>query len=247
MSTVKRTGGNYDIYVNSGAGNLTVHGNLVVVGAATYVESTNSYVTDAIVQLNQGEAGSTVTSGKSGLEIDRGSGTKAYWLFNEVAGGWGANIGASYTTVQAADPVNAQDVVTKNYLLSIGGAAAGSTYNIQYKSSGGGLAGSNNFNYYYSNGNVALGNTFIANNATIGTFSNNDLTLYADGTGHVFLQDVLKMQFVTDPTPSNVASTVQILANTPGSGGTGLYFVNSSGSDELISKKKATVLALIFG
>jgi hypothetical protein len=246
MSTVKRTGGNYDIYVNSGAGNLTVHGNLVVVGAATYVESTNSYVTDAIVQLNQGESGSTVTSGKSGLEIDRGSGTKAYWLFNEVAGGWGANIGASYTTVQAADPVNGHDVVTKNYLLTIGGAAAGAEHNVQYNT-GGGLSGDNNFNYYHANGNVVLGNTLVANNATIGTYNNTDLTLYADGTGHVFLQDVLKMQFITDPTPSNVASTVQLLANTPGSGGTGLYFVNSSGSDELISKKKATVLALIFG
>jgi len=125
-------------------------------------------------------------------------------------------------------------------------AAGGSTNNIQYNSSTV-LTGSSNFNYFAANGNVQVGTTLIANNSTIGTYNNTDLVLYADGTGHLFVQDVIKMQYQTGATPTNVASTVQLLANTPGSGGSGLFVVNSSTSDELATKAKALVYSIIFG
>jgi len=46
--------------------------------------------------------------------------------------------------------------------------------------------------------------------------------------------------------PSAIATTQIIYANTPGSGGTGLYIRDSTISDELVSKTKAIVFGIIF-
>jgi hypothetical protein len=128
-----------------------------------------------------------------------------------------------------------------------GGAAvaAGSINNIQYNS-GSVLAGSNNFNYFSSNGNVQIGTTLISNTGIITTTTSSDLILNSLGSGTTYLKDTLKLDYQSGSTPTNVSNTVQMLANTPGGGGTGLFVVNSNGSDELINKTKATVLALIF-
>ena len=79
--------------------------------------------------------------------------------------------------------------------------------------------------------------------------SNQDLTLTSNGTGAVVIDDVLSFSgMASDPT-----ATVQtkIYNKTAGGGGTGLYFRNSSiGSGavgELISKSKATALAIALG
>jgi hypothetical protein len=79
--------------------------------------------------------------------------------------------------------------------------------------------------------------------------SNGDLELVANGTGHVVINDILTFSAAAS-TPS--ADTVTKLYNkTAGGGGTGLYFINSnisSGTEgELISKKKATALAIALG
>lgn len=128
-----------------------------------------------------------------------------------------------------------------------GGAATagGNNNNVQYNS-GGVVVGSNNFNYFSSNGNVQIGTTLIANTGIISTTTSSDLILNALGSGTTYLKDTLKLDYQSGSTPTNVSSTVQMLANTPGGGGTGLFVVNSNGSDELVSKTKATVLALIF-
>jgi hypothetical protein len=79
--------------------------------------------------------------------------------------------------------------------------------------------------------------------------SNQDLTLTANGTGSVVIEDVLTFSG-TASTPT--ATTITKLYNkTAAGGGTGLYFINSnisSGTEgELISKKKATALAIALG
>ena len=99
---------------------------------------------------------------------------------------------------------------------SISGSADGfrnRLYNVQFNNSGS-FGGENNFSYY-ANGNVVVGTTLIANNSIISTFSNNDLVLNAKGTGVVAVKNIMKLQFQTGSTPTNVASTVQLLANTP--------------------------------
>jgi hypothetical protein len=47
-------------------------------------------------------------------------------------------------------------------------------------------------------------------------------------------------------TPANVANSVALYSNVTGSGGTGLYFTSASANDELVSKSKAIVFAIIF-
>jgi hypothetical protein len=52
--------------------------------------------------------------------------------------------------------------------------------------------------------------------------------------------------FGNTATPANVANSVALYSNVTGSGGTGLYFTSSSAADELVSKSKAIVFAIIF-
>ena len=241
MASTKRVSGNYDIY----ADNTTIHGNVKIVGTSANVYVANSTIEDNTIIVNNGEIGAGVTAGTAGLEVARGTLTNAKWLFTEnTTPYFGGSVNGSLINIRAADPLALSDVVTKNYLLSVGSVAGGTDRTIQYNNSTQ-LAGDAQFKYY-SNGNVVLGNTLIANTATVGTFSNNDLTLYADGTGHVKVDDVLIMTFQSGSTPTNVSNTVQLLANTPAGGGTGLYIVNSNYSDELVSKRKATWLGIVF-
>jgi len=52
--------------------------------------------------------------------------------------------------------------------------------------------------------------------------------------------------FANTATPANVANSVAVYSNVVGSGGTGLYFTSASANDELVSKGKAIVYAIIF-
>lgn len=79
--------------------------------------------------------------------------------------------------------------------------------------------------------------------------SNQDLLLTANGTGSVVIEDVLTFSgAASTPTADTVT---KVYNKTAGGGGTGLYFINqniSSGAEgELISKKKATALAIALG
>jgi len=79
--------------------------------------------------------------------------------------------------------------------------------------------------------------------------SNANLTLASNGTGDVVINDTLTFSAAAS-TPSATAVT-KLYNKTAGGGGTGLYFINSnisSGTEgELISKKKATALAIALG
>jgi hypothetical protein len=78
--------------------------------------------------------------------------------------------------------------------------------------------------------------------------TNADLTLSANSSGSVVIDNILTFSGAAS-TPT--ATTVTKLYNkTPAGGGTGLYFINSQVSateGELISKKKATALAIALG
>jgi hypothetical protein len=52
--------------------------------------------------------------------------------------------------------------------------------------------------------------------------------------------------FANTATPANVANAVALYSNVTGSGGTGLYLTSASEYDELVSKSKAIVFAIIF-
>ena len=79
--------------------------------------------------------------------------------------------------------------------------------------------------------------------------SNQDLALTANGTGEIVISPVLTFTVGT-ANPTATTST-KVYNKTAGGGGTGLYFKNSninSGTEgELISKSKATALAIALG
>ena len=238
MSSTKRVSGNYDIYTDL----LTVHGNLKIIGSSANVTVANSFTTDNTIYLNAGETTAGVSAGTAGIEISRGTSANANWVFTETGTFWSGKINGALLNIRAASPVTNDDVVTKGYLISTGGTASGSDRNVQFNNAGV-IGGSNGFSFY-SNGNVSIGNTLISNSSIIQSTGSNDLVLDAGGTTHI--KDTVKLSYQSGATPTNVASTVQLLANTPGEGGSGLYIVNSNYSDELISKRKATWLGLVF-
>jgi hypothetical protein len=54
------------------------------------------------------------------------------------------------------------------------------------------------------------------------------------------------LQLADTATPGSVANTTVLYGNVAGSGGTGVYFVDGSTADELVSKSKAIVFGIIF-
>jgi hypothetical protein len=75
--------------------------------------------------------------------------------------------------------------------------------------------------------------------------TNGNLTLTANGTGEVVIDKALAMPYLGS-TPVAAGFTNKIYTNTPGSGGSGVFFVNTTYSDELVSKTKAIVYGIIF-
>ena len=79
--------------------------------------------------------------------------------------------------------------------------------------------------------------------------SNSNLTLTANGTGSIAINNVLT--FSSNASTPTAASVTKLYSKTVGGGGTGVFFINSavgsSTEDELISKKKATALAIALG
>tara|TARA_B110000503_G_scaffold103755_1_gene154860 strand:+ start:587 stop:1852 length:1266 start_codon:yes stop_codon:yes gene_type:complete len=83
---------NYKVAVQAGgtitldtglSGKTVVNGNLEVKGTTTTVDSANVTIKDNIIILNQDEQDDKVTLGTSGIEIERGSGTNARWVYDE--------------------------------------------------------------------------------------------------------------------------------------------------------------------
>jgi len=242
MPSIKRVQGDYDIFANA----VRINGDLIVVGTSSSSSSNNSVLIDTILTLNGDESGFGVTSGFSGLNIDRGQFPNATWLFSEAGTYWSGQINEAYINIRAALPNDLDDVVTKRFLYESGNAisAAGSVRAVQFKNDDSFLGASNQF-FSYANNTVQIGNILVANSSTITTFNNNDLTI--NSSAKLFIKDVVKMEFQTNPTPPNdVPNTTQLFAQEPSTGGSGVYIVNSKGPDELVSSRRALWLGLVF-
>ena len=252
---------------------LRVLGDFVVDGTNTTLNTASLSVEDAQIILARNNSGTDVDAG---IMINR-SGQTGYQANNNVAFYWneGDNVFKAVATtsdgsgstitdtalanIRAASPTSGDDVATKTYVDN----TAASTVNIAGDDSSvvsiGGSADTLQL----------LGGTNISNTTVVGadsiTFnldrdlngidsistdrSNQDLLLTANGTGSVVIEDVLTFSGAAS-TPTATAVT-KIYNKTAAGGGTGLFFINSavkSGTeDELISKSKATALAIALG
>jgi hypothetical protein len=95
-------------------------------------------------------------------------------------------------------------------------------------------------------GGAIIDEIAITENFITTTNSNNNLELRASGTGVVLIDDVLGLNNQgADPTSTSGMNKIYS-KGTVGTGGTGVYFKNTTQSGELISSKKALLYALLF-
>jgi hypothetical protein len=244
---------------------VVIRGNLDVQGTQTVIDSQTLEIEDAVLVLARNNSGTDIDSG---IKIDRGGqGNDALFYWNEGDDTFKAVTSAAQTSTQvtdtalanimAASPTNDNHVATKGYVATqIGGITiAGDDSTVITV-----VTATNVLNFAGSNGittaatepdtlTISLGRN-LDNIDTISTDrSNQDLTLTSNGTGAVVINDVISFSgMATDPTAT---AQTKLYNKTAGGGGTGLYFRNSNiGSGavgELISKSKATALAIALG
>jgi hypothetical protein len=99
---------------------------------------------------------------------------------------------------------------------------------------------------------IATGNTVVpgGSNTAVqfnnsGTFGGNAAFAFDYATSRLTINGTTALGYSSVP-PTSVANTATMVANTAGSGGTGIYFTNGSNQDELVSKSKAIVFSIIF-
>ena len=245
-----------------------VQGDLVVDGTRTELNTTTMSIEDKFIEVNRGN--STADSEDSGIFFNRGTSNHGllYWDAGDDEFQLGTSTNAPSVTaitnmtlgnLAIAEPAQSDHAATKSYV----DATSASTIRIAGDdSSVVSLGGS-------ADTLQLLGGTNISNTTVVGadsiTFnlnndltgitsitsdaSNGNLTLATNGTGDVVIDDTLTFSAAaSDPTATSVT---KIYNKTVGGGGTGLFFINSAVNSgtagELISKSKATALAIALG
>ena len=247
-----------------------VEGNLEVKGTQTSVDSTSLKVEDNFIIVARNNSGPADID--AGIMVERGAANNAAFYWNEgddvfkavttttTAGSNNAIADTALAKVRVGEPSNSSDAATKNY---VDAQVSGGGFNISFRgddstvvavASGNtvDIAGGDNIRTVASEPDtvtVHLGTTLTNISSISSASSNANLTLASNGTGDVVINDTLTFSAAAS-TPAATAIT-KIYNKTAAGGGTGLYFVNSaikSGTeDELISKSKATALAIALG
>jgi hypothetical protein len=234
VKSTKRISGDYEIYAGANvagnySGTVRVYGNLDVVGNTTYIESTNTQIKDALITLNQGETGAGVTVVYSGVEVERGSSPNVIIRWNEGTGKWElTNDGSTYVPIALGST-----------------SVSGADTQVQFNDGGAAFGGNVNFTYNKTTNTLTAGGV-VVNNYTISTdVTNQNLVLDPNGIGAVVINATVKLADQgSDPVAS--ASNNYVYSKTPSVGGSGVFFVNTTDSGELVSTKKARRYALIF-
>ena len=228
MAEIKRVNDQYKITAPS----IILDGNVQVTGSSTSVDVITSVISDTSIILNAGETGSGVSTlgSTAQIVIDRGTLPDVALRWNEAIDSWQiTSDGSTYADL----------------LTGSGGvvAAAGSDTYVQYND-GGFLGAEANFAYDYTNNLLYVGNVTIGNNAITSNTTNGNIALNANGTGTVNISTATALTF-QGSAPGSTASLTKFYAATPGAAASGLYFVNTVDSDELVSKKKAIMFGLV--
>ena len=252
-----------------------VSGDLIVDGTSTTLNTATLTIEDPIIRLAKNNTNTVDTD--SGILIERGVDNNAAFYWNEgdtsfkavltTSDGTGTSItDTSLANIRVAEPLNSSDAATRNYVdtevSAIGGAfsinftgddsttvavASGNTVDI---------AGGSNISTAASETDtldtvtINLNNDLTNITSITSDASNGNLELVANGTGGIVINNVLTFSG-TESTPAIDSSIPKLYHKTAAGGGTGVFFVNSDVSateeGELISKKKATALAIALG
>ena len=280
MAKTLRTSGDYTIKTGSGSGGSNsvifdskttrVKGDLIIDGTQTVIDTATLQVDDPIIKLSRNNSGSDVDSG---IMINRdgiGNNAAIYWnegddVFRAVtttSDGSGTSItDTALARLQVAEPSASSDAATRNYVDS---AISGGSFSIGFTgddsttvavTSGNtvDIAGGSNISTTAAEPDtitINLDNNLTNIHSITNSSTNADLTLSANSSGSVVIDDVMTFNANRSGDPS-ATSVTKIWAQTPGGGGTGIYFNNTSVSSgaagEMISKSKATALAIALG
>ena len=277
MAKNLRTSGNYTIKAGSGSGGsndiildsraVIVKGDLDIEGNNTVIDTTSLTIEDPIIILSRNN--STPSDVDAGILINRGAANNAaiYWnegddVFKAVTttsdGTGNAIADTALARLQIGEPTSGSDAATKTYVDSASGAfslkVAGDDSTAITVASGQllqfvGASGISTAGSEPDTITISLGNNLTDINSIDTGSSNGDLILRANGTGNVVIDDTLTFSAMASD-PKATAQTI-LYNKTAGGGGTGLFFRNSNiGSGavgELISKSKATALAIALG
>ena len=272
--TVK-AGAGYD----SGSGTNTIRldaryvripGDLTVEGTQTVIDSQTLSVEDQFIEVNRNN--STAGTEDSGLLFNQGSSTNQILYYDAdqsefVIGSTTHNATVSAITnitpgnIRIAEPAQSDHAATKNYVDS---TVSGGGFSIGFRGDDSAVVGVTAGNSVLITGGtnlstaatepdtvtITLDSDLTDITSITSTASNSNLTLTANGTGSVVINEILTFDSNQGSDPS-AGSVTKLYAKTPSGGGTGVFFINSSVSsgtaDELISKKKATALAIALG
>ena len=253
---------------------LRVLGDLTVDGTNTVLNTASLSIEDAQIILARNNSGSDVDAGiiinRSGQSDLSGNNAALYW--NEGDNVFKAVTSATQTAtaitdtalanIRVAEPSNSSDAATKNYVdTEVSGGASFSLKVAGDDSTQITVGSGNTLSFLGSSGIATVGSEpdtitiSLANNLTdihsiTNSSTNADLSLSANSNGSVVIDDVLTFPANRSGEPSATAVT-KVFAQTPSGGGTGLFFNNTSVSSgaakELISKSKATALAIALG
>jgi hypothetical protein len=249
---------------------VTITGDLTVEGTSTTLDTTTLNIEDPIIRLAKNNTNTTDVD--SGILIERGVDNNVAFYWNEGDGVFKAvtttsdGTGTSITdtglaNIRVAEPSNSSDAATRNYVdsqLVSGGFSIGfrgDDSSVVSVLSGNSvlIAGDANISTAATEEdtvNVTLHNDLTNITSITSDSSNGNLTLIANGTGDIVVNNVLTFSG-TESTPAIDSSVPKLYHKTAAGGGTGIFFVNSDVSateeGELISKKKATALAIALG
>jgi hypothetical protein len=249
---------------------VRIPGDLTVEGTQTVVDSQTLTIEDQFIEVNRNN--STAGTEDSGILFNQGSSNNQILYYDAdqsefVMGSTTHDASVSAITnitpgnIRIAEPSESDHAASKNYVdaqISGGGAftlriagddstqiTVGTGSTIQF-------TGGSNINTVTAEPDtvtISVDNDLTNITSITSDASNGDLTLVTNGTGDVVINDTLTFSGAAS-TPT-ATSVTKLYNKTAAGGGTGLYFINSnisSGAEgELISKKKATALAIALG
>ena len=253
---------------------VRVTGNLVIDGSQVVVNTESLSIEDPIIVLNRNTSSTVLSEWDSGILVNRGESNNAalYWdgtddVFKAVtttSDGSGTEITeTALSNIRVAEPSNISDAATKNYVDSSILSGSMSSFDVVGDDSTALTIGDSQDLSILGGRNIATSGTSATDTLTIDldnaltdvnsvtAQSGSNLTLSADETSNYYVIVSNVMTFNSKISDPLAGSITRMYAKTPAGGGTGVFFVNSdvnSGSaGELISKKKATALAIALG
>jgi len=251
---------------------VRVRGDLIVDGDTTTINTATLSVEDTFIEVARNNSGTTLDAG---VYVNRGTaGDNAvfYWDESEdnfIIGTTTNNAGTSpltnitYQNIKVAStPADANHAASKAYVdLQVVSASGMTNFSIVGDDSTGvtvsdgddvKIAGGSNISATVTDPDtitISLKNDLNNITSVTSDASNSNLTLTANGTGSISINNILT--FSSNASTPAAASVTKLYSKTVGGGGTGVFFINSAVSsgteDELISKKKATALAIALG